>query len=361
MASRPTTTPTWGGTQTEPSSGQKSAGFAAGDRPPASWFNWLLDNLADWINYLDTEKLPDVEQASASTSVFGTPSRPNEHPGSASNRWKEIISARTNLATSTRVRLLVGDGDSDGTWAITFNARWQCASGDQNWVSDNTAVDSAMVIASPDGLIQVQRRAAGGGSWTSWTNANLSAKDIAASGNVGVTGNVLVTGGVASDDVIAADLGFYTPGSTGDFNYAPTKLRAASMLQVGDAVGDTFRNATNGSIGSGGGTVGFPVRVSESFGGGTIEVAYYQNAASGATFRLVSRAINFATGAVVRSVVDSFTGPAASGTQVGSLAMGFAPDPDTDYQIEFVRADALDEVNGFRMVSWTDGGPRPVF
>ena len=126
----------------------------------------------------------DVVQASASTAVFGSSSKPNEHPGSASNRWKEIWSALTNQATNTRVRFLVGDGDSDGTFAITFNAFWNCGSGAQNWQSDNTGAESAIMIQSPNGLMQFQTRAAGGGTWTSWTDASINALDVTASGDV---------------------------------------------------------------------------------------------------------------------------------------------------------------------------------
>ena len=56
MAEKPSTLPQWsttGGTTTEPTAGQKAAGFAVGTKPPAKWVNWLLNNIYQWIQYLD--------------------------------------------------------------------------------------------------------------------------------------------------------------------------------------------------------------------------------------------------------------------------------------------------------------------
>lgn len=53
---RPSSTTDWGGTQVAPSGGEKAAGFAAGDRPPAQWLNYLLGNTDEWIKYLDEQQ-----------------------------------------------------------------------------------------------------------------------------------------------------------------------------------------------------------------------------------------------------------------------------------------------------------------
>lgn len=52
MTTRPTSHSDWGGTQIEPGSGQKNVGFAAGDRPPAQWHNWLFGITDQWLKYL---------------------------------------------------------------------------------------------------------------------------------------------------------------------------------------------------------------------------------------------------------------------------------------------------------------------
>jgi len=54
MTARPSTSPSWastGGTRLEPSAGQKAAGFAVDDRPPARWVNFLWGILSDWKDY----------------------------------------------------------------------------------------------------------------------------------------------------------------------------------------------------------------------------------------------------------------------------------------------------------------------
>lgn len=45
----PNTFPYWGGTQTEPSAGQKTTGFAINEMPPAKWLNYLFDYQNDWL------------------------------------------------------------------------------------------------------------------------------------------------------------------------------------------------------------------------------------------------------------------------------------------------------------------------
>lgn len=53
---RPASLPTWatdGGTTTEPTSGQKAAGWSAGYRPPAKWFNWWQNLTYQWCAYLN--------------------------------------------------------------------------------------------------------------------------------------------------------------------------------------------------------------------------------------------------------------------------------------------------------------------
>lgn len=38
----------------EPTGGKKAAGWAADERPPAEYINWLYQNLSDWVDYLDS-------------------------------------------------------------------------------------------------------------------------------------------------------------------------------------------------------------------------------------------------------------------------------------------------------------------
>jgi hypothetical protein len=230
------------------------------------------------------------------------------------------------------------------------------------------------LFADGSGKLVWTAKAPGSGTWTNWdspasaevtgdlaigTDLDVGA-DLTVGGIATITGD-LVADSIAANDILGAQNGVFVPGSSGNYNLAPALVRD-SMLQIADAYGDVFRSGTNGSVSSGsGGIVAWPVRVGDSFGGGTIDVAYTQAGAAGATFNLIARAVNFSTGAVTRTVVDTFTGPASSGNQTGSLSFSGAPDPDTDYSIEFVQATSGDAVNGLRMSAWQDGGPRNVF
>lgn len=57
MASRPSELPRWADVAdpsdvVEPSEGQKNTGWAVGQRPPAQNFNWLQNNVYNWLNHL---------------------------------------------------------------------------------------------------------------------------------------------------------------------------------------------------------------------------------------------------------------------------------------------------------------------
>src|SRR5688572_4558252 len=60
MANKPTTIPRFAGTDestpaanvVEPASGQKDTGWTQSQKPPSSYFNWLLFWIYAWIQYL---------------------------------------------------------------------------------------------------------------------------------------------------------------------------------------------------------------------------------------------------------------------------------------------------------------------
>lgn len=57
MAEKPTTLPQWsttGGTTLDPGSAKKASGWTVDEKPPARWWNWLLNLIYQWIQYLDT-------------------------------------------------------------------------------------------------------------------------------------------------------------------------------------------------------------------------------------------------------------------------------------------------------------------
>ena len=56
---KPTLKPDWvvgqsGTNIVEPTSGKKAAGWVADERPAAEYWNWLLQNISEWIDYVDS-------------------------------------------------------------------------------------------------------------------------------------------------------------------------------------------------------------------------------------------------------------------------------------------------------------------
>lgn len=228
MTARPAVTPTWGGPQTQPSSGEKAAGFSPGDQPPAQWFNWLLDNFADWVNYLDTEKLPTVTQTAAATPILGTPSTAHDQPASASNVWKLIISAA--LPDTTKVRLYAGDGGgSTGQWILTANAVWDPGAGAQTWSQDSGALtSSALWVVGTS--VKWYSKGAGAGSWatSAW---------VTTSGALAVGGAITSGGAVTLAGALAAG-GAGTFG--GNVGVTGTLTAGATTVATLDATADIF-------------------------------------------------------------------------------------------------------------------------
>jgi hypothetical protein len=56
MATKPSSTPRWanvGGDIVEPAGGKKDVGWVAEEKPPAQYFNWLLNLTWQWLEYLN--------------------------------------------------------------------------------------------------------------------------------------------------------------------------------------------------------------------------------------------------------------------------------------------------------------------
>lgn len=74
MAAKPSSVPRWadvGGAIVEPSSGKKDIGWAAGERPPAQFFNWLLNLIYQWILYLSDGALDGNHSINGNLAVTG--------------------------------------------------------------------------------------------------------------------------------------------------------------------------------------------------------------------------------------------------------------------------------------------------
>jgi hypothetical protein len=300
----------------------------------------------------------NVVQADAATGVFGSTSEPNDHPSSASNKWKLLWYGKTN--SGTFVRFLVGDGDGDGTFAITVNAAWNAASGAQNWSSDNTGLPSTLLLGLPD-TFQLSSRNAGAGTWTSWSNAaHLTLTgNLVVSGTASITQSVVGSSSIEGQTVVGVN-GVNTPGSTGDFNHSPVKLVTSPIPLAGST--NLSRNGTDSGYGVASGIGAVPIRLPVGSVGGLLRIAYYQETTSPAVFKVISRQCDFSTpGASTHTQHGStLTGPASSGFKRGAIDLtGLnVTDADTVYELTYDPGDTLDELNGLQMADWQSPGPR---
>lgn len=71
----PSSEPEWasGGSavKTEPSSGKKGEGWVAGEKPPAPYFNWLLNLIWTWIVWVKARHTDQILQVGAMTGAPG--------------------------------------------------------------------------------------------------------------------------------------------------------------------------------------------------------------------------------------------------------------------------------------------------
>ena len=241
MTARPSSDlTTWAttGTIIEPSSGQIAAGWAPGDRPPAEWLNFVFSNLSLWASYLDTEHLPDVTQATASTPILGTNSTAADH--AAGNNWKLFLHAK--CVDGSYMRLYAGEGNDStlsGDWCITANAAFNPST--QLWSQDQAGQESTILWVA-DGQLRWYGKAPGSGPWatSAWdtTRAALvvgddvtAGGDLAVGGDAGV-GDDLTVGG---DAAVTGALTAATVGVTGTatvIDLGPGGLRVNGALDV---------------------------------------------------------------------------------------------------------------------------------
>ena len=166
MATRPSQDFEWAttGLKTDPGAGKKDVGFLTAEKPPARWFNYLLNLIAQWLGYLEdvTIEIKDATAFEIRKSIY--PSPPTTEPAAATesrvgeylsgfedgaNTQIEIRAAGTtavnsylppyptwtllllNAATSTGCRLYTGHAEATGEGIVLaladtfFAAQWR--------------------------------------------------------------------------------------------------------------------------------------------------------------------------------------------------------------------------------------------
>ena len=271
-----------------------------------------LGQLADILTQLLTAAGgSSTLQESASSPVFSTNKNAHDHPSSASNKWKNVL--ELPLPGAKWARVFSGDDTASpgGLWAITINAKWLPASGDQEWDKD-VAGDVAYGLICDSGGLHWYKKNAGAGTWTSWPDDG----DVTISGDLTVSGSygavnastLDATGDVfAGDDVIATDRFLYaSPGSV------PRTIAPAA------GYGDGALDPSNGSVLlASGESHSMPLRVPNlgSLGAVRVKLIGVLGTADYQVQLLRKHGINWGSSpGYTYTQVDVATGTAASGT-----------------------------------------------
>lgn len=164
MATKPTKIPTWAtdaDTTVEPSAGQKAAGWAAAQRPPARWMNWLLNTIYQWCEYLADGVFSSSSSAAAVEAQAGTGPALQVTPGTST-----VAAERVGTQDAPTGAGLVGDRYTDSGGAVrTCRAAgtpgtWRAVGALQ---TRQVLTASSGTYTTPAGCVAINVRCWGGG------------------------------------------------------------------------------------------------------------------------------------------------------------------------------------------------------
>ena len=112
-----------GGTTADPGGAKEAAGWLAADRPPANWWNWILNSFGQWLTWTESEI--DEIPATVRTRVLGA-----MNSVGASNDTPVITSTETSVgidtpqsgdvtSTTITVRFITAFANNDYTAIVT--------------------------------------------------------------------------------------------------------------------------------------------------------------------------------------------------------------------------------------------------
>lgn len=286
----------------------------------------------------------DVNDSTIAALVTRRTTDDDSHSG---NKWKAVLGFALGGGGGSYVNVYAGKIGGAQQFAIVLNAVWSTSA--QNWSKDNTGADSIALLMSISGSVQISRKAAGTGTWTDWPTDDGVL-------NVDTVSSNLVSTGTAS-----ASGGFYTPGSTGDFNYAPVKLR--NPMPVPLSGGTSHFSGSNGEKFTFGDTshIHIPLRLPENAGGCDVEIMFNQSSSAQSTYRISRYDADWTTpGSLSETDVVSATTPAVSGYNKLTLTLS-SIHVGSEYRIVWVPGAAADNMVAARVTSLNDNGPRNTF
>lgn len=262
------------------------------------------------------------------------------------NKWKAVLGFKLGGGGDSYVNVYTGKIGGDQQLAIVLNAVWNTTP--QNWSKDNNAADSIALLMSISGSVQISRKAAGVGTWTTWpTNDGV------------VNANAFEGASVTATAAVSAATGFFTPGTSGDYNYSPVKLR--QPMPVPMAGGQGGFNGAGERVAGAAPYIPFPIRFPEGCGGGTVEVMFSQATSSPGLFRISKYTADWTSpGAITETTVDSAATPSVAAFGVVTLSVSSVT-TGAEYRLVWTPGNAVDAVEAIRVTTLLDNGPRNTF
>jgi len=138
-----------GGTATDPGGSKEAAGWVVSERPPAFWWNWILQSFGDWLSW--AEDSIDEVPSRARTRALGRISTPG---GSVSTPVLQTDSIgldtpQSGDASATEVKVRFATAFTDTNYIpIVTSASW--ASGPYVYEVAITSVSDMNVVISDD-------------------------------------------------------------------------------------------------------------------------------------------------------------------------------------------------------------------
>lgn len=132
MATKPTVRiPLWasGGSTTDPGAGKESTGWVVSERPPANWWNWLLNAFGQWMGWAEQELdafvwtgFIDLDVSPSITWEKGLVTNTDLLP--VGDELDVVFSGNVVSATTDGAIFITGNSSGAGgvTWQATFQA-----------------------------------------------------------------------------------------------------------------------------------------------------------------------------------------------------------------------------------------------
>lgn len=316
-------------------------------------FRALADNLVGLTALLNQQNTftaapleVDVNDSETAALVTRRTTDDDSHSG---NVWKAVMGFALGGGGGSYVNIYAGKIGGPQQFAIVLNAVWDTST--QTWSKDNTGADSIALLMSLTGSVQISKKPAGSGTWSTWpTNSGV------------INVNSFVGADVTASDVVSAVNGFFTPGSTGDFTYAPVKIRLPIAVPLGDG-SNNFVIATGSEYGAKTGSSGvqqYPLRFPENCGGATVEIMFKQSSAATSFFEVTKYTSDWTAKTISSTSVDSGTTPAASGVNTLTLNVSTII-AGAEYRLRWAPGATADLLFAVRVTSMLDNGPRNTF